>query len=79
MAGLFEFIGSLKKRTVDNKNTTIGGGVVGIAFAALIGQIETASGCHFQEAFAGMDWVQVAGYVMIQAFGAMTTDGKKTV
>jgi len=76
---IFKFFGSLKQRTVDNKNTTIGGGLAGVAFAALISQLETATGCHFQEAFAGLDWAQIAGYVAMQAFGAMTTDGAKTV
>jgi hypothetical protein len=79
MASIFEFIGSLGKRAKDSKHTTIGGGVAGVAFAALIGQLETASGCHFQEAFAGMDWLQVAGYVFMQSFGAISTDAKKTV
>lgn len=79
IAKIIEFIGSLKPRAVDNKNTTIGGGVVGIALAALIGQLETASGCHFQEAFAGIDWMQIIGGVTTAVFGAMMTDAKKTV
>lgn len=76
---ILSFMSSLKARTVENKNTTIGGGVAGIAFAALIGQLETATGCHFAEAFAGLDWAQIAGFVFAQTFGAMVTDGKKTV
>lgn len=79
MASIFELIGSLKKRVVNSKNTTIGGGVAGVALVALIGQLEAASGCHFKEAFMGMDWMQVAGYVVMQVFGAITTDGNKTV
>lgn len=79
MASIFELIGSLKKRAVDSKHTTIGGGALGLALAAVIGQIEAASGCHFQEAFMGIDWMQVAGYTVMQVFGAITTDGNKTV
>lgn len=74
-----EFVKTIKIRAVDNKNTTIGGGVVGIVLAALVGQIEQASGCHFQEAFMGMDWIQVAVLTMSQAMGALTTDANKTI
>lgn len=74
-----EFVKTIKTRAVDNKNTTIGGGIVGIVAAAAIGQIEQASGCHFQEAFMGMDWIQVAVLTMSQAMGALTTDANKTI
>lgn len=76
---IFEFLSTVKPRALDNKNTTIGGGVVGLLFAAMIGQIETATGCHFKEAFAGIDWLQVTGFAFSQVFGAMMTDAKKTV
>lgn len=79
IAKIFEFIGSLKTRAIDNPNTTIGGGAIGIGFAALIGQLETATGCHFATAFANIDWLQIAGYTVAQVFGASVTDGKKTV
>jgi hypothetical protein len=79
IAKIFEFIGSLKTRAVDSKNTTVGGGVLGIGVMALIGQLELASGCKFQEAFMGLDWAQVISGVAIAIFGAMTTDAKKTV
>lgn len=76
---IMEFFGTVKARTVDNKNTTIGGGVAGIALMAAIGQLETATGCHFKEAFAGIDWMQVLGGVSTAVFGALMTDGNKTV
>lgn len=79
MASIFEFIGSLGKRVKNNKHTTIGGGIAGVALAALIGQLETATGCHFKEAFMGVDWLQVISYVFVQSFGAVSTDAKKTV
>ena len=79
IAKIFEFVGSLGARAKDNKNTTIGGGIGGVALAALIGQLETATGCHFKEAFMGIDWMQIIGYVLVQTFGAISTDAKKTV
>jgi hypothetical protein len=76
---IFEFIGSLKSRAFGNLNTTMGGGVVGVGLAALIGQLEAATGCHFQTAFANIDWLQIAGFVFSQSFGAMMTDANKTI
>lgn len=76
---IVEFIGSLKTRAVDNKNTTIGGVTIGVLLAAFIGQIETATGCHFQTAFADVSWMQVLGGTFSAVFGAVMTDGKKTV
>lgn len=79
IAKILSFIGSLKARAVGSKNTTIGGGIAGVALAALIGQLEVASGCHFKEAFAGIDWLQIAGFVFSQTFGVMVTDSNKIV
>ena len=76
---VLEFTKSIPTRTTDHLNTTIGGGVVGVGFAALIGQIETATGCHFATAFANIDWLQITGYVFSQVFGALSTDANKTV
>lgn len=76
---MIDFIKSLKARIMTSKNTTIGGGVVGIAFAALIGKLEEVSGCKFQEAFVGIDWMQIAGFVFSQVFGALMTDSTKTI
>lgn len=79
LSKIIEFIKSIKVRTIENKNTTVGGGVAGVMFAAIIKQIETASGCHFAEAFAGIDWMQIIGYAVMQGYGAMVTDGNKTI
>ena len=76
---VLEFFKSIKTRTVDNKNTTIGGGVAGVAFAALIGKLEEMSGCHFAIAFANVDYLQLAVYVYSQVAGALTTDASKTI
>lgn len=76
---IIEFIGSLKTRTVNNPNTTAGGIGIGVVLAALVGQLETSTGCHFQEAFAGIDWMQVIIGTASVVFGASVTDAKKTV
>lgn len=76
---ILQFVGSLKTRTVNNPHTTVGGITSGVLLAALIGQIETATGCHFQEAFAGIDWIQVLVGTASVVFGASVTDAKKTV
>ena len=72
-------IGSFKTRTVDSPHTTVGGIGVGVLLAALIGQIETATGCHFKEAFVGLDWIQILVGAASVVFGSVVTDAKKTV
>lgn len=79
IAKIFEFIGSLKTRTVNNPHTTAGGATIGVLLAALVGQIETATGCHFQEAFVGLDWIQIMVGAASVVFGASVTDAKKMV
>jgi hypothetical protein len=63
---------------LQNKNTTVGGGVAGLVLVAIIGKIEEMSGCKFAVAFANIDWVQIVGFASMQIFGAMTTDANKT-
>ncbi len=72
-------IGSLKTRTVESPHTTAGGIGAGVLLAALVGQIETATGCHFKEAFVGLDWIQILVGTASVVFGASVTDAKKTV
>jgi intracellular septation protein A len=79
IAKLIELLGTLKPRVVDNRNTTIGGGVLGLGLMALIAQVETATGCHFKEAFMGLDWMQIISGTAVAVFGALTTDAHKTV
>lgn len=74
-----EFIYTIKTRTVDSKNTTIGGGVAGVVFAAVIGKLEEISGCHFTTAFANIDYMQLTGFIFMQVYGALTTDADKTI
>lgn len=62
-----------------NWKTTLGGGVLGLVSASLINKLEESTGCHFQEAFAGIDWVQIIVYVLMQIFGAITTDANKKI
>lgn len=76
---LLEFIRTIKSRAVDNKNTTIGGGVWGIVFAALVGKLEELSGCKFTTAFANVDYIQIAVFLYGQIIGALSTDANKTV
>lgn len=70
---------SAKERALGNKASTVTGGVLGVAFAALIGKLEEASGCKFATAFANVDWLQVAVFVYSQVYGALSTDANKTV
>ncbi len=66
-------------RFFNNPKTTIGGGVVGVAAAALVGGLEEQLGCKFSEAFLGIDWIQIIIFVITQVFGALTTDANKRV
>lgn len=68
---------SIMYRVKGNPRTTVGGGVIGLVIAALISQIEEASGCHFAQAFDGVDWAQIIGFGVVQLFGALVTDGDK--
>lgn len=68
-----------KERTVNNKATTVAGGVGGVIMAGLIGKLEEMSGCHFVEAFANIDWIQLAVFGYSLVAGALTTDANKTV
>ncbi len=78
MSFIINFLKSIPFR-VRNWKTTIGGGVLGVIGAALVGHLEQATGCHFQEAFAGIDWVQLLVFILSQIFGALTTDADKKV
>lgn len=62
-----------------NWKTTVGGGVLGLVGASLISKLEESTGCHFQEAFAGIDWVQIIVYILTQIFGIITTDANKKI
>jgi hypothetical protein len=73
------FLNTIGSRIVGSPRTTVGGGVLGGLLALAIGKLETMSGCHFQEAFAGMDWAQLIGYIVTQGFGMIVTDSHKTV
>lgn len=73
------FIKTIRERAIDNKNTTLGGGVAGILFATLVGKFEEMSGCKFATVFGNVDWLQLAIYVFSQVMGALTTDANKTV
>lgn len=73
-------IDNVKFRVFGNLKTTLGGGtVLGVVFAALISKLEDMSGCRFREAFAGLDWGQLTGFLVVQMFGAFVTDGNKKV
>lgn len=78
MAKLMQFFATLGLR-IQNKNSTIGGGVAGVVLAAVIGKIEEMSGCKFTIAFGNIDWVQLVGFISMQIFGAVMTDANKTV
>lgn len=71
---------SLKFRIFDNLWTTLGGGTVGGGIVAIIiGKLEEMTGCHFSTAFANVDWGQLFGFVAMQVFGMLVTDGNKVV
>jgi len=72
-------IKELFERTAGSKKTTIGGGLVGIAAAALLLKVEEISGCNFSTAFANVDYGQIFVFVLCQVFGAITTDANKTI
>lgn len=74
-----KFIKDLIFRFMKNPKTTIGGGIVGVAGAALIGQLEQQSGCHFATAFANIDWIQIIVFVLSQVLGGFSTDANKTI
>jgi hypothetical protein len=73
------FLNTIGSRIVGNPRTTVGGGISGVLFAILVEKLETMSGCHFTEAFAGLDWMQLAGFVFAQGFGMLVTDSHKVV
>lgn len=73
------FLNTIGSRLIGSPRTTVGGGIAGMIFAMLIGKLESMSGCHFQEAFAGIDWGELAGYLFGQIFGIIVTDSSKVV
>lgn len=68
-----------KERAIKNPGTTIGGGVLGVVVAALVGYLEEQAGCKFSVAFANIDWLQLVVFVLAQTQGALSTDANKTV
>lgn len=66
-------------RILKNKNTTIGGGVLGVVVASIFAKLEEMSGCKFSVAFANIDWGQLFIFGIMQLFGAFVTDADKIV
>lgn len=73
------FFSTILERVIGNKNTTIGGGVFGVVAAAIFGKLETMMGCNLQAAIGNVDWGQLFVFGISQVFGALMTDGNKTV
>ncbi|MEM4360111.1 MAG: hypothetical protein QXT45_06245 [Candidatus Bilamarchaeaceae archaeon] len=64
---------------IKNWKTTVGGGVLGVIGAGILGKIEEQTGCHFASVFGSIDWGQIIIFVLSQLFGLFVTDGDKKV
>lgn len=67
---------ALKKRLFGSWKTTLGGGVVGLFGAGIVKYLETKYKCDFS---GGFDMIALVTYFVGQVFGALVTDGNKTV